>query len=565
MAITSANPDNDSTTKTALSFGSAAVGTDDDADGTQSLRAEFPTETGTGGTTAATSAKLSEYYRGGGVVPSSAAVEGQTQSEYDDNNQQLIESRWTFDAGRSGFPSEINNSAPDNLFYVRKVRTTQAPVPPVDILVEHERDKNEWRINYIQSQGGGAYIRIFYDDNVIYTSSVQANNTIQNITEQTVNVNGTPITFARGTGVSGFSYESNFKISTRTPVAVGDLLFAWQYPTTDTEDKHGYTFKISNGNIDEEYEHTDGYTYTTGSDASGVSVLKEETGEVMGFYPDGTSYQNKQYEFRYVNQPVYNTWYDRYYIKRRTTADATNNQTVPLNNLVPRSGPISFSQLYGSKASYESNVDIPGHTPSDEGYIWDSSLYPANIAVDSNGVETRSGVLPEASVYQNQTNGSEFRNMNVPLGTFFVDPSQFDSGIKLTLKASSAAQNDIKYYGRLDDDGGESFVKIRNIGIKIVNEASGNTALLYRGGETGDISLSFTGKNNGGSMKTFDRWMSRDLARIGTNFTSSTIAETGRFIVYLTFDYGQGDNYPARNDPDFKLSIDAVNVSWQTA
>ena len=178
MAITSADPDNDlNTPRPSLKFGAVSDS------GNQSLRAEFPTETGTGGTTAATSAKLSEYYRGGGVVPSSAAVEGQTQSEY--TTQQLIESRWTFDAGRSGFPSQVNNSPPDNLFYVRKVKTTEAAVPAVNIPVTFEKGVNQWRVNYNQSQGGGAFISIF--DNAVkvyFTGSLGQTQTIDAITER---------------------------------------------------------------------------------------------------------------------------------------------------------------------------------------------------------------------------------------------------------------------------------------------------------------------------------------------------------------------------------------------
>ena len=62
MAITTLDPDNDVNTKPpALSIGNAFT-VDSTADGGQSLRAEFPSETGT--------ASLSEYYRDAGVVPS---------------------------------------------------------------------------------------------------------------------------------------------------------------------------------------------------------------------------------------------------------------------------------------------------------------------------------------------------------------------------------------------------------------------------------------------------------------------------------------------------------------
>lgn len=560
MAITSADPDNNpATPRPSLKFG-----TPNDS-GNQSLRKEFPHETDTGPDgQPRLGASLSEYYGGGGVVPSSALVEGQNQSAYGDI--QLIESRWTFDAGRSGFPSEINNSPPDNLFYVRKVKTTQAPVPAVNIPVTFEKGVNQWRVNYNQSQGAGAYISIF--DNAVrvyFTGTLGQTQTIDAITELTVN----GITYTKGSLArieespnTGSIYQRDYSMSTSEPAQVGDLLFAWQYPTNGVE-KHGYTFKIPNGIIGEEYEH-DGYTYTTGGDASGVSVLKEETGEVMGFYPPNTPYGNKQFQFRYENQPIYNTWYDRYYIKRRTTADAINNQTVPINNLVPLSGPISFSQLYGSANIQEANVDIPGHSPADEGYIWNSSLYPANITTD--GTEIRSGILPGALAYRDLTNGTNFTTMSVPLGTLYVDPATFPSGIKFTLKASSIAQRDIKYDGKIDDDGSNGYIKVKNIGIRIDHHPSGRAALFYTGGPNGNGSFLFSAQGNNGNMKTFSRYLNEDGSETsGSSYTSSATNDTGRFIVYLAFDYAHNQVYTGSNDPDFKLSIDPVNVSWETA
>lgn len=59
--------------------------------------------------------------------------------------------------------------------------------------------EDEWRINYNQSQGGGAYIRIFYEENLVYTGSLIATSAAEGITELTVNVDGTDITFVRGT------------------------------------------------------------------------------------------------------------------------------------------------------------------------------------------------------------------------------------------------------------------------------------------------------------------------------------------------------------------------------
>ena len=542
MAITSADPDNDpNTPRPSVSFGPASGG------GSRSLRAEFPLDTG--------SSSLSEYYRGGGVVPASATIGGETQSEY--GTSQLIESRHTTFSGGQGTRAEIDNSAPDYLYYVRKVKSSDAPVPPVDILVEHERDENEWRINYIQSQGGGAYYRIFYDGNVVYTSQVLAINTIQNITERTVNVGGTNITFARGVGVSGFSYEANFKISTRTPVAVGDLLFAWQYATTNDEDKHGYTFKISNGNVGEEYEHSDGYTYTTGADASGVPVLVQYAMEPAGFFDPNDDEDDREYIFEYINDARYNDWYDRYYIKRRTTANATNEQTVPLNNLVPTSGPISFSQLYGSRNFFEGSANIPGHSPSEtsNGYIWEANNYPANITTD--GTDVRSGALPGATAYRDGPVPSGFTTYNVPMGTFYIDPSTFLGNIRLTLSPLDGATGDIRYYGGLDDDNGDAYVEINEVGIRIQNVDSGNDALVYKG----ETSPQFSGDGTSGDGRSITRYLRNGSQSAFTN-ESAIVSETGRFVVYLTFGYRQPIAY---GDPDFSLNIDAVKVSWETA
>ena len=98
MDITSADPDNNpATPRPSISFGPASGG------GSRSLRAEFPADTG--------SSSLSEYYRGGGVVPTSSIVAGEVASEYGSN--QLIESQHGFNAGGSGTLSEIDNSAPE--------------------------------------------------------------------------------------------------------------------------------------------------------------------------------------------------------------------------------------------------------------------------------------------------------------------------------------------------------------------------------------------------------------------------------------------------------------------
>ena len=549
MAITSADPDNNpATPRPSVSFGSASGG------GSQSLRAEFPADTG--------SSSLSEYYRGGGVVPTSSIIGGEVASEYGAN--QLIESRYETNIGGSGTLSEINNSAPEYLFYARKVKSSSAPVPPINTPITYALAVDEWRVSYIQSQGGGARIQIYYEGSLVYNGGVGNRNTIDQTTELTVDVDGTDITFVKGTQFNleeslntGAVYQRDFAISESVPAQVGDLLFAWQYETTSDNDKHGYTFKIANGNIGEEYEHTDGYTYTTGPDASGVSVLLQVKGEPVGFFDPNNPASNR-YFFEYRNQPVYNTWYDRYYIKRRLTANASNPQTVPINNLVPLSGPISFSQLYGSRNFAEANTNIPGHSPAETGsnvYLWEANNYPANITTD--GTDVRSGALPNATAYRDGPVPSGFTTYNVPMGTFYIDPTTFTGNIKLTLSPTDAATTDIRYYGSLDDDNGDAYVRINEVGIRIQNVDSGNDALVYKG----EASPTFTGDGTSGNGRSITRFLSFNLANVRTD-VSETITDTGRFIVYLTFGYNQPIAY---GDPDFSLSIDGVKVSWETA
>jgi len=550
MAITSADPDNNpATPRPSVSFGSASGG------GSQSLRAEFPADTG--------SSSLSEYYRGGGVVPTSSIIGGEVASEYGAN--QLIESRYETNIGGSGTLSEINNSAPEYLFYARKVKSSSAPVPPINTPITYALAVDEWRVSYIQSQGGGARIQIYYEGSLVYNGGVGNRNTIDQTTELTVDVDGTDITFVKGTQFNleeslntGAVYQRDFAISESVPAQVGDLLFAWQYETTSDNDKHGYTFKIANGNIGEEYEHTDGYTYTTGPDASGVSVFLQVQGEPAGFFDPNDPPSMRRYFFEYRNQPVYNTWYDRYYIKRRLTANASNPQTVPINNLVPLSGPISFSQLYGSRNFAEANTNIPGHSPAETGsnvYLWEANNYPANITTD--GTDVRSGALPNATAYRDGPVPSGFTTYNVPMGTFYIDPTTFTGNIKLTLSPTDAATTDIRYYGSLDDDNGDAYVRINEVGIRIQNVDSGNDALVYKG----EASPTFTGDGTSGNGRSITRFLSFNLANVRTD-VSETITDTGRFIVYLTFGYNQPIAY---GDPDFSLSIDGVKVSWETA
>ena len=549
MAITSADPDNNpATPRPSVSFGSASGG------GSQSLRAEFPADTG--------SSSLSEYYRGGGVVPTSSIIGGEVASEYGAN--QLIESRYETNIGGSGTLSEINNSAPEYLFYARKVKSSSAPVPPINTPITYALAVDEWRVSYIQSQGGGARIQIYYEGSLVYNGGVGNRNTIDQTTELTVDVDGTDITFVKGTQFNleeslntGAVYQRDFAISESVPAQVGDLLFAWQYETTSDNDKHGYTFKIANGNIGEEYEHTDGYTYTTGPDASGASILLQFAGEPVGFVdPDNPDDAERYFEYMDISSR-YNLWYDRYYIKRRTTANANNEQTVPLNNLVPTSGPISFSQLYGSRNFFEGSANIPGHNTAEtsNSYIWEANNFPANITTD--GTDVRSGRLPGSLAYQTGPNISSYTTYNVPMGTFYIDPSTFTGNIKLTLSPLDSATTDIRYYGSLDDDGGNAYVNINEVGIRIVNVDSGNDALVYKG----EVSPVFTGDNTGGDGRSITRFLSFDLANVRTD-VFETITDTGRFIVYLTFGYNQPIAY---GDPDFSLSIDGVKVSWETA
>jgi len=70
----------------------------------------------------------------------------------------------------------------------------------IDTIVTPVATSDEWRINYNQSQGGGAYIRIFYEGNLVYTGSLIADvSAVEGITELTVDVGGTDITFVKGT------------------------------------------------------------------------------------------------------------------------------------------------------------------------------------------------------------------------------------------------------------------------------------------------------------------------------------------------------------------------------
>ena len=87
--------------------------------------------------------------------------------------------------------------------------------------------------------------------------------------------------------------------------------------------------------------------------------------------------------------------------------------------------------------------------------------------------------------------------------------------------------------------------------------SSNNTALLY----TGEVLFEVTGQNNSGDGRAFIRYLNRFNVASDITNVSNNITETGRFIVYLTFDYKQPVAY---SDPDFTIEIDAVKVGWET-
>jgi hypothetical protein len=109
----------------------------------------------------------------------------------------------------------------------------------------------------------------------------------------------------------------------------------------------------------------------------------------------------------------------------------------------------------------------------------------------------------------------------------------------------------------VDDDNGDYYILLNEVGIRIRNVDSGNDLLVYKG----ETSPQYSGEKNGGESVNVDRFLSVDDSNVRTN-VSEIITETGRFIVYLTFGYKQ---LIAWTDPDFDLNIDAVKVSWETA
>lgn len=237
---------------------------------------------------------------------------------------------------------------------------------------------------------------------------------------------------------------------------------------------------------------------------------------------------------------------------------------MPANVLVPESGAISFSQLYGAKRFFDDSANIPGHSVTGSAsnrYIWDGTLYPGTITTD--GTDVRSGFLSGSNFSGGTRNGTPtlnphptgYVNFNIPLGTIYIDPAKYTGTTKISLTSTSST--DIQFNGDVDDDGGNAYVAIKSVGIKIVNVSSNNTALLY----TGEVLFEVTGQNNNGQGNSFTRYLNRFNAASDITNVSNNITETGRFIVYLTFDYKQPVAY---SDPDFTIEIDAVKVGWET-
>jgi hypothetical protein len=129
--------------------------------------------------------------------------------------------------------------------------------------------------------------------------------------------------------------------------SAGDILFAWGAPNSGIGIIN-YTFKVANGQIGTGYEHTDGFTYTTGQSASSQPITQ--------YYGDaGVGNEGGQGGGGSGSVALawfYNLYFERYYIRRKETEVDTPASTVDLNQIVPKSGPISFSQLYGAANIY---------------------------------------------------------------------------------------------------------------------------------------------------------------------------------------------------------------------
>lgn len=472
MAITSADPDNlPNTPKPALSFGTAAVDPDTFTDGTQSLRVEFPSESGTGGETAATSAKLSEYYLGSGVIPRKPVPVGSTYTYGDDR---LKEYKPNTQSTLPGGPGDIVNEAPSSLDYVRRVTAAGA---------------------------------------------------------------------ASSTGIAAGWNE-------------GDLLFAYNYSTQNANDYYGYSFKIPNGTIGEEYEHNN-FMYTNGADASAVPILFATAtdisivvgGEGGNQQADGTLWiaipDDRTAQF--------NVLFDRYYIKRRVIAAGGEEALTPINSTVPEANPdangrprnaISFSNLYGTTRFVSENTVVTGHDSENYGTIgtrfnYIHNSYPTTISLD--GQQTRSGNFSATST----SNAGTWRTAVVPMKTVYVDPAVYLSGTKFKWPV-------ITYRCAGDADPGGRRVDIKNVGIKIAH--SDGTGV----GFASDSSFVLTGAD-GQKLSTAN---ARTINSSGT-FSANT-NKTGTFIISLTFNHYQTFATTSYADPDLNVRVDDFVIVWES-
>ncbi len=471
MAITSADPDNlPNTPKPALSFGIAAIGTDPEADGTQSLRVEFPSESGTGGDTAATSAKLSEYYLGSGVIPRKPVPVGSTYTYGADRLKEYKPSTQSFLNG----PGDVVNEAPSSLDYVRRVTAAGA---------------------------------------------------------------------ASSTGIAAGWNE-------------GDLLFAYNYSTQNANDYYGYSFKIANGTIGEEYEYNN-FMYTNGADASAVPILFTTAIEIS-IVVGGEGGQEQIEDTYWQAIPddktaQFNVLFDRYYIKRRVIAAGNEDALTPINSTVPEANPdangrprnaISFSNLYGTTRFVSENTVVTGHDSTNYGtigtrYNYIHNSYPTTISLD--GQQTRSGNFSATST----SNAGTWRTAVVPMKTVYVDPAVYLSGTKFKWPI-------ITYRCAGDADPGGRRVDIKNVGIKIAH--SDGTGV----GFASDSSFVLTGAD-GQNLSTANP---RTINSSGT-FSANT-NKTGTFIISLTFNHYQTIATASYGDPDLNVKVDDFVIVWES-
>lgn len=475
MAITSANPDNNSTTKTALSFGPAAVNTDENADGEQSLRAEFTAETNTAPSSQPrVGASLSEYYLGSGVIPRKPVPVGSTYTYGDDRLKEYKTNlQWT-QAYLPGGPAGVVNEAPSSLDYVRRVTAAGA---------------------------------------------------------------------ASAEGIAAGWNE-------------GDLLFAYNYSTQTANDYYGYSFKIPNGTIGEEYERDDNFMYTTGADASAVPVLFTTALEIFNIIGGEAGNQNVSSFWLAVpddRTAQFNVLFDRYYIKRRVIAAGNEEALTPINSTVPEANPdtngrptnaISFSNLYGTTRFVSENTVVTGHDSEKYGTIGTQSNYIHNsypTTISTDGQQTRSGNFSATSA----SNAGTWRTAVVPMKTVYVDPAVYLSGTKFKWPV-------ITYRCAGDADPGGRRVDIKNVGIKIAHEDATPV------GFASDSTFVLTGAD-GQNLSTA---VARTIASSGT-FSADT-SKTGTFIISLTFNHYQTLPTTSYPDPDLNIRVDDFVIEWES-